>query len=432
MEGVAGLLLEFFASIPFSIPTSTLLDTDTLLAELRLLGIEEEATPAVEEEASATVKGGASPKEAMTTAPQSDAYFEGQPLLPPIPPISTRHSSTQRDDTLHSCQTTAAPTPSFCTIAAPQTTPTTATTPSAAGMASTSTSAAPAATIGSALALAMAAPLAGCRMLTAMIRVLYAQPSKEEADYRAWTNAQVAPLARSWCRLCLLIMGVGALRMAFSAGVPPLLEFSAWGVMLLGYTLGAVSIRPDCPYSEVILAAIASARVAYGALMGCGMVPISRTNQLLFRGRLEVVLEVVVISTMEHVRPCWMVPLRALFTISMWLVYVRVGLPWPVAQAVLANLCCLAVNAAMEWLYRRMHTSARVHAKQQASADGEAGQASPGGVHAAAVPGGVHGAAKLGDVHRAAEHGDVHRAAEPGNVHSAIKGGKGEFLHGAK
>eukprot|EP00983_Pelagomonas_calceolata_P100608 1158591-Pelagomonas_calceolata.AAC.4 len=186
----AGLLLEFFASIPFSIPTSTLLDTDTLLAELRLLGIEEEATPAVEEEASATVKGGASPKEAMTTAPQSDAYFEGQPLLPPIPPISTRHSSTQRDDTLHSCQTTAAPTPSFCTIAAPQTTPTTATTPSAAGMASTSTSAAPAATIGSALALAMAAPLAGCRMLTAMIRVLYAQPSKEEADYRAWTNAQ--------------------------------------------------------------------------------------------------------------------------------------------------------------------------------------------------------------------------------------------------
>ncbi|KAF5827755.1 hypothetical protein DUNSADRAFT_18796 [Dunaliella salina] len=307
MEGGAGLLLDVLASVPFSIPPSTMLDPHTLLAQ-------------------------AAPEEAIMDAPEEASSTE-----PEAVPTSQEEGRTTapRSDTRAPRATTTA-----CTNTPP--------------------------------CAAKAAPSAVSRMLTALRRRLHAQPSQEEAEYCAWTSARGAPLARSWYRLVLLGMGMGALRVAFSMGVPPLLEFSTSSAMMLGYAVGALFICPGCPYSEAILVATTTGLLAFGALMGLGMVPISLTNQLLFRGGLEVVMEVMVMSSVERARFSWISSpalwgLFTLFTLTLGHVYRRVGLPNPIGQAVLVNLCCLSGTAAMEWLYRHMHASARLRAKQQAS-----------------------------------------------------------------
>eukprot|EP00983_Pelagomonas_calceolata_P095804 1158053-Pelagomonas_calceolata.AAC.2 len=79
--------------------------------------------------------------------------------------------STQHNDTLHSSPTPQASAPSTPTPAAPATTPS------------------------SALIRATAALSAVYCKLAAVVRDLHEQIFKEEADYRAWFNAQVAPLA---------------------------------------------------------------------------------------------------------------------------------------------------------------------------------------------------------------------------------------------
>jgi len=297
MEGVAGLLLERFASFPFCIPPLILLDT---LSAVRP---------------------------------------EDQPCAPPA---STLHSSSHLNATLHSCPSPAAPAPS------------------------TSTAATPATTHSSALACIVAALSAVSCKLAAVARGLCAQPSKEEADYRAWSNAQVAPLAKFWCRLSVLHICVGALRVACTEGMSPLLALSSWGTILLGYIVGALFIQPGSPSSEVILVAVAVARASHCTALGLGLISISGTDHLLCSWRVEVVAEVLIMSLMERVRLNWMVPLRALLAVSTWLVYVRMGLPCPATQSVLVNLCSLGVTAAMEWRCRRLYSSPRLQAKQQA------------------------------------------------------------------
>mmetsp|Transcript_2788 Transcript_2788/g.7245 ORF Transcript_2788/g.7245 Transcript_2788/m.7245 type:complete len:765 (+) Transcript_2788:1564-3858(+) len=183
------------------------------------------------------------------------------------------------------------------------------------------------------------------------------EATPEEAEYRAWTNAQVARLARTWCKLWVLNMGVGALRMAWTKGLPPLLELSSWGVMILGYSLGALFIRPGSSTSEVIIAATTMSRIVYGITLGTGLVTISPTLALVFQYRLEACIEAFMMSVMERVRMRWAVPLRALLTISTASFYARLGFTWPVVQSLLVNLCGLAVTAATEWRDRHLYSS---------------------------------------------------------------------------
>ncbi|KAF5832923.1 hypothetical protein DUNSADRAFT_11035 [Dunaliella salina] len=198
--------------------------------------------------------------------------------------------------------------------------------------------------------------------------------SPGEAEYRAWTNPQIARLARTWCMLWVLNMGVGALRMAWTKGVPPLLELSSWGVMLLGYTLGALFIRPGSSSSEGIIAATTLSRIVYGITLGTGIVSIGPTLALVFHYRLEACIEAFMMSVMERVRLSWALPLRALLTISTASFYAELGFHMPLIQSVLVNLCGLGVTAAVEWRDRRLYLSSRGHAKQQALADEGAGQ----------------------------------------------------------
>ncbi|KAF5842675.1 hypothetical protein DUNSADRAFT_5751 [Dunaliella salina] len=200
------------------------------------------------------------------------------------------------------------------------------------------------------------------------------EASPEEAAYRAWTNAQVARLARMWCMLWVLNIGVGVLR-AWTKGRPPLLELTSWGVMLLGYILGALFIRPGCSKTEPILAAVAMGRAAYGTMIGTGLVPISSTLALVFHYRIEAFLEAFMMSVFERVRVKWAVPLRVLLTISVGLINKRNGVMLPFLQSVLVNLCGLGMTAAMEARDRCLYLSSRAHAKQQALAkDDGAGQ----------------------------------------------------------
>ncbi|KAF5843808.1 hypothetical protein DUNSADRAFT_5045 [Dunaliella salina] len=189
-----------------------------------------------------------------------------------------------------------------------------------------------------------------------------------EAEYRAWSNAQVSKLAKTWCRVWVLNISLGVGR-AWTRGRPPLLELSSWGVMLLVYTLGALFIRPGCPRTEIILAAITIARVAYGTMIGTGLVPLSSSLALVFHHRIEACIEAFMMPVMERVRLSWALPLRALLTISVALMYMRLDFPWPVAQSVLVNLCGLGVTAAIECRERRLYLSSRLHAKKQACAD---------------------------------------------------------------
>eukprot|EP00983_Pelagomonas_calceolata_P050003 1141756-Pelagomonas_calceolata.AAC.6 len=100
-------------------------------------------------------------------------------------------------------------------------------------------------------------------------------------------------------------MGVGALRMAWTKGLPPLLELSSWGVMILGYSLGALFIRPGSSTSEVIIAATTMSRIVYGITLGTGLVTISPTLALVFQYRLEACIEAFMMSVMERVRMRW-------------------------------------------------------------------------------------------------------------------------------
>ncbi|KAF5832293.1 hypothetical protein DUNSADRAFT_11858 [Dunaliella salina] len=327
MQGVAGLLLECFAAFPFCTPPLTLLDTHSLLSKLQPLSTEEVATgekgDLVEEAISAI------PETALRPKDKTDA-----------PPASTGHSSTQLHDHLHSSPSPAALTPNTPNTAAALT------------------------------CVSTASSAVRCK-LAAVARGLHSQLFKEDADFNAWTNSQVAPLARAWCRVWLLGIGLGALRMALTEGVPPFLEISSQVPVLLGYTAGALFIRPGSRHSEVILAAISAVRSSFAFMLGIGILPLSGTQMLLLRWRSEVPAEIIMMSVMERVRLSWMVPQRAFLTVSLWLLYARLGLPYPALQSVCVNLCSLGVSAAMEQRYRSLYPSPRLSAKQQALADGD-------------------------------------------------------------
>ncbi|KAF5826947.1 hypothetical protein DUNSADRAFT_1702 [Dunaliella salina] len=163
--------------------------------------------------------------------------------------------------------------------------------------------------------------------------------------------------------------------MALTEGVPPIQEISSWAPVLLAYTAGALSLRPGSRHSEVILAAISAARSCFAFMLGTGILPFSGTNKLLLGWRAEVPAEIIMMSVMERVRLIWMVQLRALFAVSLWLVYMRLGLAFPATQSVLVNLCSLGVTAAVEQRCRRLYASLRLSAKHQALADGGASHA---------------------------------------------------------
>ncbi|KAF5828382.1 hypothetical protein DUNSADRAFT_17684 [Dunaliella salina] len=204
--------------------------------------------------------------------------------------------------------------------------------------------------------------------------MLSEEASSEEAAFRAWTNAHVSGLCRAWCRLQLLMMSLSVLR-AWMEGQHLLLELGSCNLMLLGYTLGALFIRPGSSKAELVHAAITMTRAAFGIMLGTGLTPISFTLSLVFKYRTEAFVEIFMMSVMERVRLSWAAPLRALLTVSTALMYKRIGfIRWPVAQSALVNLCGLGVTAAMEWRDHRLYRSSCVRAKQQASANEGVGQ----------------------------------------------------------
>ncbi|KAF5834886.1 hypothetical protein DUNSADRAFT_8190 [Dunaliella salina] len=262
MPAVAGWILECFAAFPFCINPTAL--QDALL----------------------TAHPGDQPvPDALSKESHEDQ--QGVPLT------GTSQSSSHFNGNLHSYPTHAVPVPSTVCAAAPQN------------------------TLSSVLTRLNSAPLAVSCKLAPVVKGLFpAQLFREEdADYRAWSNAHVACLARHWCWVWVISPFLGALRMALMRRVPPLREVCSWTPVLLGYTAGAFMIKPGSRHSEVILVVITLLRICFSFMLGIGILPLSETNKLLLLGwRAEVLSEVIMMSVMERVRLSWTVPLRALLT----------------------------------------------------------------------------------------------------------------------
>ncbi|KAF5825364.1 hypothetical protein DUNSADRAFT_11198, partial [Dunaliella salina] len=172
MVAVAGLILECFAAYPFCIPSLALLNTLSA------------ACPEDHQDAS---------------------------------PTGSLHTSSQPDGTPQSCRAPGVPTPftlnmaappgttpsTLSTVAPPKTTPSTLSTVSPPGTSpSTLSTATPGTSLSSALTRLMAAPSAASFKLAAVGKGLSALHARlfteDDPDYRAWSNAQVVPLAKSW------------------------------------------------------------------------------------------------------------------------------------------------------------------------------------------------------------------------------------------
>mmetsp|Transcript_24800 Transcript_24800/g.67562 ORF Transcript_24800/g.67562 Transcript_24800/m.67562 type:complete len:1116 (-) Transcript_24800:1623-4970(-) len=351
MSTLAGVLLNALASPPFSIPPSNLPDTLTPAAEQLadapvcqqhnrqqhspfpdpgLDSSPAEQPEAVQQPQDACKKG----------CPPSSSALVHQSLLPHYPadvlssnPTTWSHPGTPAAGGGSSCPTPSAP-PSSAPAPAP-----------------------PAASTAACNRQASKSAVASVSLETA-----------REEEFLAWKDLQIAPMASYWCKIKVLFFVAGVLRRWFASKglegkAAVIAELASFTPLVTTYAVGALFIGKAGFCTELILAAIFAARACFCVLVGLGVVPIPAMLLPIMNLRVEVLVEVLMMSVVEQVRMAWMFPLRLMLTIGFGLLYSHLGMVAPWCQAALLNACCLAVAKVMDLRYRRLHTLALSNAR---------------------------------------------------------------------